>query len=248
MPGTDEITLLGRFRALASRAKSAIEDAIADLPVEMFLDQANTKFVPSFTWSNELYPGSTNPNKAAVEADPEADPPVAAQPAVVFNGKPVLVLAVKGVDNSDPTDTTKQTISYSFLDVSTLVDTYTVATGDSAKVLSIAGYTITFNVSAAANNAITVQNDGLHVDISGKADKVIKNAAQFNPYDETTEAQDYADFNSSYTMNGKVALLDTNGNLKDSGIVGANVLTTADLATDAAFTAMLNEIFGTPAA
>ena len=255
---------LNQLMALANRAKNAIDAAIEALPTEMFLDQANTKFVPSFTWSNELYPGSTNPNKAAVGTEGQQG----YEPAVVFNGKPVLVLAVKSVDNSDPSDTTKQTTTYSFLDVSTLVDTYTAASGNSTKVLTISGYTITFNVSSDANNAVEVLNDGLAVrvstttnnaltkdanglfiNITGKADKVDRATAAVaqNPYNSETEAENYAAFNSSYSLNGKVALLDTNGNLKDSGIVGANVLTTADVATDAEVTEMLNEIFGTPA-
>ena len=49
----------------------------------------------------------------------------------------------------------------------------------------------------AANNAITLQNDGLHVDISGKADKV------------------------SGATAGNIAGLDANGNLTDSGVTFA---------------------------
>lgn len=33
-----------------------------DLPVERFLDQTKTALIPRFTWSEELYPGSVNPN------------------------------------------------------------------------------------------------------------------------------------------------------------------------------------------
>ena len=76
--------------------------------------------------------------------------------------------------------------------MTSLVDTYTVKTGDSAKVLSINGYEVAVHISTVANNAITVQNDGLHVNISGKADKV-----------------------TSATENN-LAAFDANGNLKDS--------------------------------
>lgn len=247
--------------SLATKTKAAIEAAVSDLPVEMFLDQAKTTFVPSFTWSNALYPGSTNPNKAAVEADPEADPPVVAQPAVVFDGKPVLVLAVKGVDNADPTDTSKQTTTYSFLDMQTLVDTYTVKTGTSAQILNISGYEIEVKfdntlttsanglgvaVSAVANNAITKKSDGLHVDITGKADKVDRATAAEaqNPYDPETESANYAAFNSSYVLTGHVAGLDASGNLTDTGIVAANVLTTANITTDAEVEEALDGVFG----
>ena len=168
-----------------------------DFPKDLFLDQARTSFVSNFTYAAATYPGATNPN---------------------LDGKPVMVLAVKGT--TDPVNgTASDTITYSFLDMSTLVDTYTVKSGDSAKVLVISGYEIEFKVSSAANNAITVQNDGLHVDISGKADKVANATA------------------------GHVASLDANGNLQDSGVVAANVVTTADIATNAEVTEMLGEVF-----
>ena len=75
--------------------KKAIEDAIAALPKEQFLDLTKTKFVQSFAWSSTTYPGSTNPS---------------------LEGKPVLVLALK--NSSD------NTVAYSFLNMYELVDTY----------------------------------------------------------------------------------------------------------------------------
>lgn len=60
-----------------------------DLPEEMFLDQAKTKLVGSFAWSETEYPGSTNPN---------------------LDGKPVMVLAVKG-----DTDVTYSFVSFESL-------------------------------------------------------------------------------------------------------------------------------------
>ena len=140
-----------------------------DFPTEFLLDQAKTTFVSSFAFSTTTYPGATDPS---------------------LNGKPVLVLAVKGTDG---------TTAYSFLNMASLIDTYTVATGDSTKILTISGRTITFKVSAVANNAITVQSDGLHVNISGKADKV------------------------SSSTNGNLAGLDANGNLTNSGIAASTV-------------------------
>ncbi len=47
---------VGQLKALAIRAKNAIDTAIAALPTEMFLDQAKTAFVPSFTFSAATYP------------------------------------------------------------------------------------------------------------------------------------------------------------------------------------------------
>ena len=100
-----------------------------------------------------------------------------------------MVLAVKG-QNPD-------SCSYSFLDMSALVDTYKAkATGkDASTTITVSGYEIEVkvNVSAAAGNALSLKADGLYVDISGKADKV-KNATD-----------------------GNLAALDASGNLTDSG-------------------------------
>lgn len=196
--------------SLATKTKTAIEAAIADLPVEMFLDQAKTTFVGSFAFDSTTYAGATDPN---------------------LEGKPVLVLAVKGVNNK----TKAETVTYSFLNMQTLVDTYTAAAGASSQILTINGYTITVNydstltssanglgvaVSAVANNAITKQADGLHVDISGKTDKVANATA------------------------GNLAGLDANGNLTDSGVIAANVITTADIATDEEVEEALTGVFG----
>ena len=188
------VAQLNHLKSLASNIKNRLDDSIkfvsvsansisffkssdgsgtaaytVDFPTEFLLDQTKTTFASSFAWSSTTYPGSTNPS---------------------LDGKPVLVLAVKGNDAS---------VAYSFLNMASLIDTYTVATGNSAKLLSISGRTITFKVSAAANQAITVQNDGLHVNISTKADKV------------------------SSATNDNLAALDANGNLKDSGLAKSTV-------------------------
>lgn len=151
-----------------SADKSGTAAFTFDFPKEMFLDQAKTTFVQKFAFSTETYPGATDPKLA---------------------GKPVMVLAVKG-QNPD-------SCSYSFLDMSALVDTYKAkATGkDASTTVTIAGYEVDVkvNVSAAAGNALVLKDDGLYVDISGKADKV-KNATA-----------------------GNFAALDANGNMTDSG-------------------------------
>lgn len=63
--------------------KAYVDNLVASLPADHFLDQTKTTFVQNFAWSSSLYPGSTNPN---------------------LNGKPVLVLAV--------TDGTTDTYSF----------------------------------------------------------------------------------------------------------------------------------------
>lgn len=187
---------LKHVQYVGQRAKAAIEAAIAALPVEMFLDQAKTRFVQSFAFTQETYPGGTDPN---------------------LNGKPVLVLALKARDHNN---NNAETVTYSFLNMETLVDTYTAKTGDSAKILNIAGYEIEVKIDPSNDNAIEVTANGLKVNISGKADKVANATA------------------------GHVASLDANGNLADSGVVAANILTTDDVATDAEATEMIDEIFG----
>ena len=141
-----------------------------DFPVEMVLDQAKTAFVPKFTWSLETYPGSEDPG---------------------LNGKPVMVLAVKGSDGS---------VNYSFMGMAALVDTYKakVEGKDASTTVTIAGYEVDVkvNVSKEPNNVLEARADGLYVpktDISGKADKV------------------------QPAVDGNFAGLDASGNLIDSG-------------------------------
>ena len=173
-------------------AHTGTADFTIDFPSELFLDQTRTTFVPNFTFSAASYPGAVNPS---------------------LDGKPVLVFAVK--NTTDRTSgTANDTFSYSFMDMESLVDVYTVKAGDSTKILTINNNEIEVHISTAANNAITVEPDGLHVDISGKTDKVTNATA------------------------GHLAGLDANGNLTDSG---------SGIATTEEVTAMVNEVFGTPA-
>ena len=64
-----------------------------NFPEEYFLDQAQSVIVNEFAWSDDDYPGSDDPN---------------------LDGKPVLVLAVKGDTGT----------SYSFLDLHAFISTY----------------------------------------------------------------------------------------------------------------------------
>lgn len=144
-----------------------------DFPVEMVLDQAKTAFVPKFAWSAETYPGSTDPK---------------------LEGKPVMVLAVKGSDGS---------VNYSFMGMAALVDTYKakVEGKDASTAVTISGYEVDVkvNISQDEGNALEARADGLYVpkpsavDLSGKADKVKSAVA------------------------GNFAGLDAGGNLTDSG-------------------------------
>ena len=90
-----------------------------------------------------------------------------------LNGKTVLVLAVKG-------DAATPTVKYSFVDLSKLIDTYTAADNS----INISGHSIAVNISATNGNALSVVNDGLFVDTSGKVDKV--NGKQLSSEDFTS--------------------------------------------------------------
>ena len=126
-----------------------------------------------------------------------------------LDGKAVLVLAIKTTDKG------ANSTSYSFIDINYLVDTYTAADNS----ITVSGYTIAVKISAAANNAITLQNDGLHVDISGKQDKdtdaVVNNVAKF----------------------------DANGNAVDGGIAIGDVITIDDIASDSDVQTALSSYF-----
>lgn len=175
-----------------------------NFPKELFLDAAGTTFVPNFTWSSASYPGSTDPS---------------------LNGKPVIVLAVRTTTDYQRSGVAGDTINYSFIDVSSLVDTYTVntANGDtvSSKVLTINGYTVKFNISSATGNGLVANADGLYVDTASKADKV------------------------TGATSGNIAGLDANGNLTDSGIAGTDVLLASEyLATNTEATSVINTALG----
>ena len=115
-----------------STDKSGTAAFSVDFPSELFLDQTKTTFVAKFKFDAATYPGATDPK---------------------LDGKPVMVLAVKG-ENPD-------SCTYSFLSMAALVDTY------KAKA-----------VGKDASTTVTLKDDGLYVptpeevDISGKADKV----------------------------------------------------------------------------
>ena len=123
--------------------------ATFDFPEEIFLDQAGTTLVENFAWSLATYPGSTNPN---------------------LDGKTVLVLAVKGDKETNPT------VKYSFVNLEKLIDAYTA--GDNS--IDINGYSVTVKISQTAGNLISVESDGLYVGSDPtKIDKVT-NATQGN--------------------------------------------------------------------
>ena len=107
-----------------------------DFPSELVLDQLHTQFVGNFAFNATTYAGATDPS---------------------LNGKPVLVIAVKDTNAAGTVTTT-----YSFLDMTTLVDTYTAADAS----ININGYAINVKVSAETGNHLTLKSDGLYADLA----------------------------------------------------------------------------------
>lgn len=213
---------LGHLKKVANKAKAAADKALAQAALGIKSGEIVNNTIKLYTSTNKS--GSPaisfnipeemflDQNKTkfvgnfqwSAETYPGSENPQ-------LDGKPVFVLAVKG-------DTTT---TYSFLDMQTLVDTYTAGDGS----VTVSGYTIKVAISAEANNILELKADGLYVpkpgtvDISGKADKV------------------------ESATNGHLAGLDANGNLTDSGIAASEVLK-GTAATDAEVEAMLKEVFG----
>lgn len=115
-----------------------------DIAEELFLDQAQTKFVPNFVWSAETYTNSTNPN---------------------LDGKPVMVLAVKG----------DESVTYSFLNLEELVDTYTTKDTSSLSLSISEDGEISGDVkiSEEEGNAVELKDDGLYVPTGGGEEPLI---------------------------------------------------------------------------
>lgn len=139
------------FYANPAPTDDTAPDFTVDFPTEYLLDQTKTTFVQEFAWSDTTYTGSTDPS---------------------LEGKPVLVLAVKGEEDE---------VTYSFVNLETLVDIYEGGETETATVTVDADtneITVEVKVSAEEGNILEVKDDGLYasvtqVDISGKADKLV---------------------------------------------------------------------------
>ena len=105
-----------------------------DMPVEKFLDQTKTTLVQDFAWNETDYPDTENPN---------------------LDGNPVLILAVKGNDDS---------ISYSFLNMKYLLNLYQASEEISTVTIAIDVDSNTIsgsvNISSDSNNNLSVGSDG----------------------------------------------------------------------------------------
>ena len=173
-------------------------DFTVNLPAEYFLDQTKTVFVPNFAWSAETYPASTDPT---------------------LDGQPVLVLAIKGSDN---------TVTYSFISMLSLVNIYKASTDASTVTLTINDDTNTIsavvNISADEGNALKVGTDGglyaSATDITSKADKLIAD-----------------------TLVDQILVDDGSGNLKASGVTIQDIVDNMIPYTTEEVQGILDEVF-----
>lgn len=175
-----------------------VADFTVNLPAEYFLDQTKTVFVNNFVWSDTTYPNSTDPT---------------------LDGQPVLVLAVKGSDN---------TVTYSFISMLSLVNIYKASVVTSTVTLIIDNDTNTIsavvNISADEGNALKVGADGglyaSATDITSKADKLTAN-----------------------TLVDQILVDDGSGNLKASGITIQNIVDNMIPYTTEEVQGILDEVF-----
>lgn len=178
-----------------SADKSGAAAFTVDFPTDMYLDQTKTVLVESFAWTEVAYPASANPN---------------------LDGKPVMVLAVKG-DSS---------VTYSFLNMEKLMNVYKSKTEgkDSSTDVTFDGYTleVKVNISAAEGNALQQKDDGLYVTISSDSNKA----------DKDTDA-----------IEGNLAQFGANGNPVDSGVAVSDLVKQSSVSdfTEAEITALLAE-------
>lgn len=113
-----------------------------NLPEEIYLRSIGTTFVPNFTWSVLTYPNSINPN---------------------LNGKPVLVLHIKGDSLDSPYE------DWGFCNLEDLIDLYVPADPS----IAISDNSIKAAISSDTNNLLTLKNNGLFViSDTTKVDKV----------------------------------------------------------------------------
>ncbi|MBQ6759024.1 MAG: hypothetical protein IJP42_08105 [Selenomonadaceae bacterium] len=101
-----------------------------NLPEEIFLRTVGTSFISNFSWSAQAYPNSTNPN---------------------LNGKPVLVLHIKGDSLNSPYE------DWGFVNLEDLIDLYVPADAS----IAISNNSIKAAISADSNNLLSLKADGL---------------------------------------------------------------------------------------
>ena len=160
-----------------------------DFPEEIFLDQVGTRLVENFSWSALAYPNSVNPN---------------------LEGKTVLVLAVKGDKEVNPTT------KFSFVNLEKLIDIYTAS--DTS--ITITDYKVKANISAATGNALEIKADGLYVDALPKvenptAGNVPLLASDGTLINSTVVGADILTKDTSTTA-GNIAVFDSEGGIADS--------------------------------
>ena len=205
----------GKINFFATNDTTGTPLATVDLPEEMFLDQVKTTFVQSFAFSTATYPGATNPN---------------------LDGKPVFVLAVKGDKTTNPT------LTYSFIDLSALVDTYTAKDNS----IVFAGTSFAVNFSTVTGNQATVDSSGVFVGHDGtKIDTVAGTADNLVVFGANGAIADGGFSIAAIDARGKVDTISAvAGNIVVFGENGAIVDSGYTVASESGINSILDSIFG----
>ncbi len=124
-------------KVIIEQLKAYADRVIAASASDKYLDQTKTTLVDNFAFTAAEYPGATDPN---------------------LNGKPVMVLAVRDSDGTE--------ITYSFVNMTKLLDTYTAADAS----VTVSGRTIAAAISEDTDNALSLAGDGLKVTVATTAE------------------------------------------------------------------------------
>lgn len=174
-----------------------------DFPEELYLKQTGTEIVENFAFSAATYPGATDPN---------------------LDGKTVLVLAIKGDDETNPTT------KYSFVNMTSILEDV-----------------IPKVANATAGNVPTLASDGTLTNSTVVGADIVTKVAGATEGNVVTFSSDGKIANSTIAggdivtkvngaTNNNVVFFDANGKIKDNNV---------KVATDAEFTAMLDEVLPT---
>ena len=146
----------------AGNDSAALKSVAVDGNTVKFFTTSDTTITPAFSFDfpEELFLNQLGTQVVKNFAWSAATYPNSTNPNL--DGKTVFVFAIKGDKPTNPT------IKYSFVDMEKLVDIYTAS--DTSIIIN--DYKVAVRISNSANNALTLKNDGLHVDISNKMNKV----------------------------------------------------------------------------
>ena len=146
---TKEVGMNGA-KVLLEELKDYADKVVTASGSDKYLDQTKTTLVENFAFASGGYTGATDPG---------------------LDGKPVMVLAVR--------DSGGTNVTYSFVDMTKLLDTYTAADAS----MNVSGRTLAANISPDTDNALSLAENGLKVtmasttEVKAMCDEVLGTAA-----------------------------------------------------------------------